>query len=84
MKRGFKSECESIATAVRAEMGLAAHAPYHYRVKSKDAAGNLQVSADSTFTTGNTAPVVGSFTNNAQDRDTTQNGIQVDTTDTVT
>ena len=27
MKRGFKSECESIATAVRAEMGLTADAP---------------------------------------------------------
>ena len=27
MRRGFKSECESIATAVRTEMGLAAHAP---------------------------------------------------------
>jgi hypothetical protein len=32
VKRGFKSECESIATAVRAEMGLAAHAPLDSRV----------------------------------------------------
>ncbi|UPT75130.1 MAG: fibronectin type III domain-containing protein [Elusimicrobiota bacterium] len=31
--------------------GLAAGTLYHYRVKSKDAAGNLSVSADSTFTT---------------------------------
>ena len=31
MKRGFKSECESIATAVRAETGLAATAPLDSR-----------------------------------------------------
>ncbi len=31
--------------------GLTANTLYHYRVKSKDAAGNLAVSADSTFTT---------------------------------
>jgi hypothetical protein len=31
VERGFKSECESIATAVRAEMGLAAHAPLNAR-----------------------------------------------------
>jgi hypothetical protein len=31
--------------------GLAASALYHYRVKSRDAAGNLSVSADRTFTT---------------------------------
>ncbi len=35
MKRGFKSECESIATAVRAELGLAAHAPLDARDLAK-------------------------------------------------
>lgn len=39
MKRGFKSECESIATAVRAEMGLAAHAP----MNSHDLAAHLGI-----------------------------------------
>lgn len=32
MKRGFKSECESIATAVRSEIGLDTHAPLHPRL----------------------------------------------------
>src|SRR4029077_3949372 len=31
--------------------GLAASTTYHYRVKSRDAAGNLAISADFTFTT---------------------------------
>jgi len=31
--------------------GLTPNTPYHYRVKSKDAAGNEAVSADKTFTT---------------------------------
>jgi hypothetical protein len=31
--------------------GLAANTPYHYRVKSRDSAGNLATSADMTFTT---------------------------------
>lgn len=31
--------------------GLTANTPYHYRVKSRDAAGNLTVSGDYTFTT---------------------------------
>jgi hypothetical protein len=39
VKRGFKSECESIATAVRAEMGLAAHAP----LDSSDLAEHLGI-----------------------------------------
>ena len=39
MRRGFKSECESIATAVRAEMGLAAHAP----LNARDLAGHLDI-----------------------------------------
>ena len=39
MKRGFKSECESIATAVRGEMGLAAHAP----LNSSDLAEHLGI-----------------------------------------
>ncbi len=41
--------------------GLAASTPYHYRVKSKDAAGNLATSADLTFTTAaadSTPPVI--------------------------
>jgi hypothetical protein len=39
--------------------GLAANTLYHYRVKSRDAAGNLSISADRTFTTGvaNVAPI---------------------------
>lgn len=32
MKRGFKSECESMASGVRAEMGLHGHAPLDARV----------------------------------------------------
>ncbi len=39
MKRGFKSECESIATAVRGEIGLAAHAP----LNSSDLADHLGI-----------------------------------------
>ncbi len=44
--------------------GLTASTTYHYRVKSKDAAGNLTTSGDNTFTTGaggppdTTAPVL--------------------------
>src|SRR5207247_2267053 len=38
--------------------GLVASTLYHYRVKSKDAAGNLAVSADFTFTTSDTTPPV--------------------------
>jgi Zn-dependent peptidase ImmA (M78 family) len=39
VKRGFKSESESIATAVRAELGLAAHAP----LNSRDLAEHLGI-----------------------------------------
>lgn len=39
MKRGFKSECESIATAVRAEMGVTAHAP----LDARDLADHLEI-----------------------------------------
>jgi Zn-dependent peptidase ImmA (M78 family) len=39
VKRGFKSECESIAAVVRAEMGLAAHAP----LDSRDLADHLDI-----------------------------------------
>jgi hypothetical protein len=35
---------------------LAANTTYHYRVKSRDAAGHLAVSSDRTFTTGSTPP----------------------------
>src|SRR5207237_1249497 len=39
--------------------GLTDGTTYHYRVKSKDGAGNLATSADSTFTTNDiTAPVL--------------------------
>src|SRR5205085_2852427 len=39
---------------------------YHYRVKSKDAAGNLATSADSTFTTNDiTPPVISGVTTTA-------------------
>ena len=38
--------------------GLTASTLYHFRVKSRDAAGNLAVSADLTFTTSSTTPVV--------------------------
>jgi hypothetical protein len=41
--------------------GLTANSLYHYRVKSKDAAGNLQTSADFTFTTSPTTPSIDSF-----------------------
>lgn len=39
MQRGFKSECESIATGVRTEMGLAASAP----LDSRDLAAHLDI-----------------------------------------
>lgn len=39
MKRGFKSECESIATGVRAEIGVAPHAP----LDSRDLANHLGI-----------------------------------------
>jgi hypothetical protein len=45
--------------------GLTANTLYHYRVKSRDAAGNLSVSADFTFTTAavadTTPPVISSI-----------------------
>jgi len=37
--------------------GLAAGNTYHYRVKSRDAAGNLATSGDFTFTTATAAPI---------------------------
>jgi hypothetical protein len=40
-----------IASHARTLSGLASGTLYHYRVKSRDAAGNLAVSADLTFTT---------------------------------
>jgi phosphodiesterase/alkaline phosphatase D-like protein len=45
--------------------GLSANTPYHYRVKSKDAAGNLAVSGDFSFTTApvdTQPPVISSVT----------------------
>src|SRR5207249_6921795 len=38
--------------------GTAGNTTYHYRVRSKDAAGNLSTSADATFTTLDTTPPV--------------------------
>src|SRR5437870_10365639 len=38
--------------------GLTGSTTYHYRVKSKDASGNLATSADSTFTTSDVTPPV--------------------------
>src|SRR5437899_4977209 len=38
--------------------GLTGSTTYHYRVKSKDAAGNLATSGASTFTTSDTTPPV--------------------------
>jgi hypothetical protein len=45
----------------QAVTGLTAATLYHYRVKSKDAYGQLSVSGDSTFTTSATAPSPPSF-----------------------
>src|SRR3989454_4435858 len=50
--------------------GLAAGSLYHYRVKSKDAAGNLAVSSDAVFTTApapDTTPPTVSLTAPAAD-----------------
>ena len=53
----------SLITSHSVSLGsLSAGVAYHYRVKSKDAAGNLAVSGDFTFTTvkavDTTAPVI--------------------------
>src|SRR5947209_2853360 len=49
----------SLVTAhSQALSGLASSTLYHYRVKSKDAAGNLATSGDSTFTTLDNIPPV--------------------------
>jgi hypothetical protein len=40
-----------VTSHVQTISGLAANTPYHYRVKSRDAAGNLATSADFTLTT---------------------------------
>jgi phosphodiesterase/alkaline phosphatase D-like protein len=51
-----------VASHARTLSGLAASTLYHYRVKSRDAAGNLAVSGDHTFTTSTpadtTAPTI--------------------------
>lgn len=58
--------------------GLTPDTNYEYRVFSKDAAGNLQTSADFTFTTpANAAPVVGAISLNPPDRDPGTPGNQV-------
>lgn len=44
-----------VTTHSQALPGLAANTVYHYRVKSKDAAGNLAVSTDFSFTTAQSA-----------------------------
>ena len=38
--------------------GLAANTTYYFRVRSRDAAGNLATSSSSTFRTDNTPPVI--------------------------
>src|SRR5207247_4304711 len=43
--------------------GLAANTTYHYRVKSRDAAGNLAVSGDQTFTTAASTTTIYSYNN---------------------
>lgn len=54
--------------------GLAAGATYHFRVKSKDASGNLATSSDATFKTvslpDKQAPIVSSVTSNTYAADT--------------
>ena len=45
-----------VASHAQALSGLASAALYHYRVRSRDAAGNLAVSGDFTFTTTAAAP----------------------------
>ena len=68
-------------------MDLGMNKLYHYRVKSRDAAGNLGTSGDFTFTTNsnpNRPPTINSFGNNAVDRDPAVSGIQVYEGDTVT
>src|SRR6185295_9075270 len=48
-----------VTTHAAALTGLTANSVYHYRVRSRDAAGNLATSADFTFTTTDTtAPAV--------------------------
>lgn len=44
--------------------GLAANTTYHFRVRSRDAAGNLALSSDSTFTTSvdSTSPIISDVT----------------------
>jgi hypothetical protein len=58
----------SMVTSHSAQLsGLSAGTLYHYRVKSRDAAGNLRVSSDQTFTTSsapNSAPVAQADTAN--------------------
>lgn len=48
-----------VTAHVRGVTGLAPSTLYHYRVKSRDAAGNLAVSADFTFTTAAVGPSTG-------------------------
>jgi hypothetical protein len=56
--------------------GLTASKLYHYRVKSKDASGNLAVSADNTFTTA--AKDSGSFTiSNLKSSDVSSTGVTI-------
>ena len=43
--------------------GLAANTLYHYRVKSRDAAGNLATSGDFTFTTASSSSTIYSYNN---------------------
>jgi len=55
---GSSSALETALVAIHSVglTGLAPSTTYHYRVKSRDAAGNLATSADGTFTTAETGP----------------------------
>jgi hypothetical protein len=56
------ADVSMITTHARTLSGLAASTLYHYRVGSRDAAGNLATSSDSTFTTLASSPVSVSIT----------------------
>jgi hypothetical protein len=71
----------SLVTAHAASLaGLTANTTYHYRVRSKDAAGNLAVSSDGTFATTSisslTAQLLGESAEDRVGANVTPNGIR--------
>ena len=64
--------------------GLASNTTYHYRVKSRDAAGNLGTSSDGTFSTGDeTPPIISSvFASNISSNGATINWTTNEASDT--